>query len=284
MSRDIASQPTNNFSLLSPKQVRRRKTQELELTLAENEKLIKSRLYAKTISRGEINISEALQHADSLHMQEKNVKIVTGNSSCTIVSCFTKRTPGAKHFWKFYKNSGYTAIKTEFKRITHKGVEISPVWCRIPTVLKALRSNPAARVLYLDVDTRVDLHQWCNFGQLGIQSPIIMNSFFRKRTYTYKDFEVGGSQVQANAFVVTPGALGIAAVKRWEAAVWEGQLKDQGAIHKQEAGLCGVPGWISCYSNPEQQGCHCSGVQGWKEKDTCVRNVFRGRWTTCNIK
>lgn len=237
---------------------------------------------------GEVEAEDArftklLETPDTIRMQGEVVRRTEANSTCTIVACFTKDTPGAKHFYNYYKKSGYTVITTETEKVTYKGEVTNPVWCRIPAVLNAKRENPEARVLYLDIDTKVSLGDWCNFGALGKDAPIIMNSFYRGRPYIFRDFTLNGTRVQANAFVVAAGDVGLAAMKRWEQAYWEGQYRDQGAVHLQEGGLCGVPGWIHCYSNPEQQKCHCTGVTDSKKKDQCINELYKGKKKDCVV-
>lgn len=213
---------------------------------------------------------------------DEEVQRVKGNNTCTIVGCYTHNMTGWKHFQKFYSKSGYEFVTTAFGQAVRNGTTVVPAWCRIPIALREIRRNPKTRVVYVDVDTRLmDVHRWCNMPHLGVHAPIIMTSLFRRQSVHTSYFTISGTQVQANAFVVTPGPTGLQALLRWQRAFDVIPLHDQGVIHAQEDGLCGIPGWIHCYSNPKQQSCHCTGGRNKAAKEQCIEALFNGTRRHC---
>lgn len=207
---------------------------------------------------------------------------VKGNDTCTIVGCYTQNLTGWKHFQNFYSKSGYEFVTTTFEQVTKDGKKVVPTWCRIPIAQREIHRNPKTRVIYVDVDTRLmDVHRWCNMPHLGVYAPIIMTSLFRHQSVHTPYFTITGTRVQANAFVVTPGSTGLQALLRWQRAFAVIPLHDQGVIHAQEEGLCGVPGWIHCYSNPKQQSCHCTGGPNRVAKEQCIKELFNGTRRHC---
>lgn len=220
----------------------------------------------------------------AIYMNKTSVRTSTGNSSCIIVGCDSRKLPSSEHFWNFYSKSGYVTTFIQFDSLFHKETRGAPHWCRVPAVIRELNRVPNARVLYADIDTRVDFREWCDMEGLGENAPIIMNSVFRRTPFVQRDYTAYGSQVQSNAFVVEPGNTGINAMKRWEDSYYFGDYQDQGAIHLREHKLCGIPGWIHCYSNPGQQGCHCTGSSHGMDKDICLRKLFEGKLPVCDLK
>ena len=217
-----------------------------------------------------------------IEMKGVSVKEQIRNSSCIILSCSTYQTIGLKEFWNYYSKMPYTVSMTLFEHISHEGEAINPVWCRIPSVLNALKRNRNSRVLYLDIDSKVDPIEWCNLPNSEL-APIVMNSYTRGRIYAFKDYKLQGTQVQANSFIVRSGKDGIRAMERWKSQYYNGQYQEQGAIHMQEKGLCGVPGWIACYSNLNQQKCHCPAIKDRHLKAKCIRDLFSGKKKDCPI-
>lgn len=218
-------------------------------------------------------------HTSLITLTNVTTRISPGNKSCIITACQSRHAPGAEHFWNYYRRQSYTLHLYIFDTVTHAGKRAAPAWCRVPAAQTSARKNPNSRIIYADLDTKINVDTWCNLPYSSF-APIIMNSLARGRT-SNEHFAVHGSQVQANVFATMPGRAGFEGLLRWEAAYWNGPLHDQGAIHRLEHGLCGVPGWIACYRNPDQQRCHCFGGKPWKQKDDCIRDLFLGNYTPC---
>ena len=217
-----------------------------------------------------------------MKLTDVTIRRATKNSSCIILSCSTHDTIGIEDWWHYYNKFGYTVSMIQFEDIMLKDRKIHPVWCRIPMVMRELEKNIKSRVLYLDIDSKVDPGEWCNLPNTKF-APIVMNSYTRGKVYDFKDYSLSGTHVQANSFIVRSGKDGIRAMKRWRNQYYEGQYYEQGAIHLQEKGLCGVPGWIACYSNYHQQKCHCPAIKEKERKKKCVKDLFSGRKKDCPI-
>jgi len=219
-----------------------------------------------------------------IQMVKPEVETYSGDDRCIIVACYDGNVPGVELFWDYYKSYGYTMRKVKFKTVLAGGVESSPTWCRIPAVLDTIKSFPKSRVIYLDIDTMVNPKIWCHLPDNKKYAPILMNSFTRHKNKTIPGkYFVHGAQVQANAFIVTSGEFGRKAVEKWESAFdHEIEFADQGVIHLREKSLCGIPGWIHCYSNPSQQACHCAARTG-NDNKLCIEDLFHGRKKGCNV-
>lgn len=220
----------------------------------------------------------------SITLNNTSVRTVGGDSSCIIVGCDSRNASDSDYWWHFYSKAGYVTTQIHFEKLLHNGEEGAPHWCRIPTVIRALQQKTQSRVLYVDTDTRVDVNLWCKFESLGDKAPIIVNSAVRNTLEVHDDYTVHGTQVQTNAFVASPGRIGIKAMRRWEKSYYSGDYQDQGAINKQEHGLCGVPGWMHCAANPHQQKCHCCGSSHGMPKHVCIKKLFEGTLKTCDLK
>lgn len=222
---------------------------------------------------------------DKFKFEGMSVQRVKRNSSCILVGCASFGTPGMKYFWDFYSTFGYSVAVTTFTRLTHSDMKAHPAWCRLPAVHKELASNPNSKVIYMDVDTLANLNTWCNLPGLGEHAPMIMNSLHRAKPAGNEYFTVHGSQIQSNAFITAPGKFGQGAIDRWSHFYGSYGVLDQGSVHLHEKGLCGVPGWIHCYSNPYQQNCHCAG--GFNhvkaEKAKCIQRLFNGSKLGCPL-
>lgn len=222
-----------------------------------------------------------------LKMVSAETTTLAGDDSCIIVACYNDGADGIGSFWDYYKEFGYTVRKVKFKHMLAVGKQktIAP-WCRIPTVKQTLKHFPEARVLYLDLDTLVNPKIWCNLPDDKQHAPIVMNSLTRSDQWKHvqpDQYVVHGAQVQANAFIVTSGEYGMKAMDRWERS-YDAKvvMADQGVIHVRENRLCGVPGWIQCYSNPSQQNCHCTGMKK-EDKKSCIEKLFKGQREGCRI-
>lgn len=186
-----------------------------------------------------------------LTFAEDTVRRKEGNGSCTIIGCTTAGSSGADTFWDHYSKSEYSIALTTFKHVMMNGKAVDSGWCRIPAALNELKRNRHSRVVYANTNVRLgDVSVWCNMPHLGKDAPIIMTSLYRERKYETDDYTVAGSQVQSNAFVVTPGRHGVNALLKWQDLYAEVPYGEQGVIHMEEQGLCGVPGWINCYRFP----------------------------------
>ena len=218
-------------------------------------------------------------------MVGSTTKRVYYNSSCHLVGCHSKGTVGASYYWDYYSKQGVSASIVEFDYLQFGKERIHPAWCRIPAVTAELMRSPASRVVYIDIDSLCNVKTWCHMPHLGDTTPIIMTSLHRPKPESTVHFTVHGTQVQTNIFTVSSGETGIRAMKRWEGLYGDYPLRDQGAIHKLEDQLCGVPGWIHCHSNPEQQKCHCAGRFKGNPigKDQCIRKLFMGELSGCSI-
>lgn len=230
--------------------------------------------------RSSLEISKptiALENAVSRHMHL--------NSSCILVGCHSRATVGVEYFWDYYSKQGVSISLIAFDQVVFNKKSIHPTWCRIPAVYGELMKHPNAKVVYIDIDTLCDVNIWCNMPHLGEHAPIVMNSLHRSKQEPTKDFIVHGTRVQANLFVVAPGEAGRRAIKRWEDSFGEHSLRDQGSIHKEEGSLCGVPGWVYCHSNPQQQKCHCAGhfKGNSSAKSYCIKRLFSGEINACSI-
>ena len=203
------------------------------------------------------------------------------NSSCILVGCHSYGTVGADFFWNYYSKKGYSTTLISFQSVRYNNKAVNPTWCRIPAAMQEKVINPLANVVYIDIDTLSDVTVWCNMPHLGKNAPIVMTSLFRAKAERTNDFTVHGTQVQANLFVVTSGNDGLDALEKWENSFGGHALRDQGAIHLKEQGLCGIPGWIHCYRNPEQQKCHCSTQFGGNKtaKSECIQKIIPRRKT-----
>lgn len=218
---------------------------------------------------------------DYLVLEDVKVRRVQGlpNRTCSLVACHTPGTPGVAPFWDYYRRSGYDLAMYSAKSVLHKRRRTGPHWCCVAAVRDEMRARPGRRVLYVDIDTKLRPDEWC---ALPDAAPIMMNSLFRGEPEVTADFTMYGTGVQSNAFVVAAGARGLRALRRWERAHYRGAFWDQGALHLQEKGVCGVPGWIACTSNPEQNYCHCCTVPG-RDKQTCIEGLFNGTMPGCPI-
>lgn len=219
----------------------------------------------------------------SIVLNNTSVRTVGGDSSCIIVGCDSRNLSDSDYWWDFYSKAGYVTTQIRFEKLLHNGEEGAPHWCRIPTVIRALQRKARSRVLYVDTDTRVDVNLWCKFESLGKNAPIIVNSAVRNALEVHKDYTVHGTQAQTNAFVASSGHIGMKAMRRWEKSYYSGDYQDQGAINKQEHGLCGVPGWMHCAANPQQQRCHCCGSSHGMPKDVCIKKLFEGTLEICDL-
>lgn len=209
-------------------------------------------------------------------------KYKIANSTCVIIGCHSRDTPGHDIFWKYYSQLGYTTILISFSALWMNERRIAPHWCRVGVAMREIARHPTSRVLYVDIDTRLsNIQKWCNMPYLGVHAPIIMTSLYRANAVRVKQFTVHGTQIQTNAFVVAPGEVGMNALRRWQQGYGHFPYADQGALHVQEQGLCGVPGWIHCYGNPEQQGCHCTGIRNSTLKEACIAKLFAGKLPSC---
>lgn len=216
---------------------------------------------------------------DTFQFINPRVENFTGrNSTCILIGCHSSETTYAQYFRDWYGNCGYDVVITVFDDIRlrdNSSQAVAPHWCSLPASLQALRANPNSRVIYADLDTRIDIATWCDMPHIGVNSPIVMNSLYRQKSRKTQKFTVQGTMVQSNTYVVASGLVGIAALRRWEQGFddyWP--FFDQGAIHVAEKGLCGVPGWVSCYSNHLYQRCHCTGLPDKDAKIDCVRRLF----------
>lgn len=208
------------------------------------------------------------------------------NSSCIVVGCFSHGTVGVDFFWNYYSKKGYTLTLFSFSSIKVGNRHVHPTWCRIPAVMKEKARNPEARVLYIDIDTLADVDLWCNMPYLGEHTPIVMTSLFRLKPEPARKFTVHGTQVQANLFIVAPGRYGMNAMNRWDSSFGFHEMREQGSVHIEEGrNFCGVPGWIQCYRNPEQQKCHCSTQfkGNLTAKRSCIEKLFQGRRRGCIV-
>lgn len=207
--------------------------------------------------------------------------------SCIIVGCHSADTPGAESYWRFYTTkTRYAVAFYGFHQVHYENRRTSDKWCDVPSTIKELNHNPSSRIIYVDVDTRIDSDVWCNLPDDPISGPLVVNSLTRgyaKPGENNGAFVVEGTRVQTNVFRVTSGKRGLEAMERWEQGFWNGPLSDQGAIHLKEEGLCGVAGWAMCYSNPEQQTCHCFGSGNLAGKIACIEKLFNGTHEKCRL-
>lgn len=222
----------------------------------------------------------------AITLQNNSVRTSAGNNSCIIVGCDSRNSRAGMYWWNFYSKTEYVTTQIRFDGLLHKGKPVSPNWCRIPSVIHELERFPGSRVLYIDTDTRVNYTHWCNTSPraLGPMAPIIMNSVYRKVKNLQPEYTVYGTQVQTNVFLAAPGDVGVKAMRRWEDLYHSRMYQDQGAIHILENGLCGVPGWIHCAANGQQQGCHCTGTSQGMKKVVCIRKLFEGKVYFCPYK
>lgn len=219
---------------------------------------------------------------NGLRMRGTHVRRLKGDSKCTIVACHTPGAPGAREFWAHYSKSGFSMAAVEFDVVSRNEVPVAIPWCRIPSVIGELQRTPGTRVLYLDLDTKIDPKLWCELP-VGQAAPIVMNSYRRTKEFKFEDYTLEGSRVQANVFLVTAGVDGVRAMRRWAYSYYDGQYQEQGAIHLREKGLCGVPGWIACYSNPHQQNCHCAAIKSLAAKVRCIASLYAGTKKGCPL-
>jgi len=219
-----------------------------------------------------------------IKMSDTKSETLAGDDRCIIVSCYDKHAPGIGLFWDYYRTFGYTMKRVEFDKVLAGGQKTVQAWCRIPAVLETMKEYPNSRIMYLDIDTKVNPRVWCNLPDIKEHAPIIMNSFTRPKDKQIPGkYSMYGAQVQANAFIVTAGIEGRKAMEKWESAFDDRLLlHDQGVIHLREKGLCGVPGWIQCYRNPNQQKCHCAAIVG-ADKQKCIRALFKGKKEGCHV-
>lgn len=205
---------------------------------------------------------------DEITLSNESISKENANSSCVIVSCASHRINNmSEHFWNYYKGKGYSVRLFHFDMTRRGGYNISPLWCRIPALRATMKEMPTSRPIYIDIDTLVNVRVWCDLPL----APIVMNSLHRHAALaTMYTRWVSGSQVQSNAVAVMPGRGGLRALRRWE-MLYSRKTHDQGVIHAIENGMCGIPGWIHCYSNPEQQRCHCTGSE---DKNKCIEDLF----------
>jgi len=218
-----------------------------------------------------------------LRMVRAKTTTVTGENQCIIVACYDDGAFGVEYFREYYKSFGYTMRLLKFKIMRSSGGQkAAPAWCRIPAVIDTINRYPQSRVLYLDLDTIVNPTKWCNLPDNNEHAPIVMNSLQRSKIESKSEFfYVHGTQVQTNAFIVTAGEHGRKAMERWESFYNPKMpMVDQGVIHYRENRLCGLPGLIQCYSNPDQQKCHCGGIRG-KKKEPCIKDLFEGKKKGC---
>lgn len=217
-------------------------------------------------------------------MSDTKTETLPGDDRCVIVSCHDKKVMGIGLYWDYYRSFGYTMRRVEFGKVLAGENKTVQSWCRIPAVLETIKDFPDSRILYLDIDTKVNPRVWCNLPDVKEHAPIIMNSYLREVDKLIPGkYSMYGSQVLSNAFIVTPGQHGREAMEKWESAFDDSLfLHDQGVIHLREKGLCGVPGWIHCYRNPNQQRCHCAAIIG-AAKQQCIRKLFKGEKDDCHI-
>lgn len=216
--------------------------------------------------------------------ENPSIQEVQSNSSCIIVACYSYGTPGAAYFWDYYSRQRYTLVMTAFDHVIQNNRRTAPNWCRLRAVQDVIIKYPSARVVYIDIDTLADVNLWCNMPHLNEHAPIIMTSLYRAKPYKAKRYTVYGTQIQSNLFVVHSGIVGLNAMKRWENVHGNFELKDQGAIHFQEGELCGIPGWIHCHRNAEQQNCHCTGrFRHNSGKELCIKSLFLGQRLNCHL-
>lgn len=221
---------------------------------------------------------------DTMELVNPRRRTAPGNESCVVVGCHTPDTPGADSYWNYYRRTGYAFAFYAIDMVTHKGRRASDKWCDVPVARDELRLRPHSKIIYVDVDTKINVKAWCDLPQHD-GGPLIINSLTRGMANTATGFfVVEGTQIQTNAFRVAPGEAGLLALKKWEDNFYRGTLSDQGALHRFERGLCGVPGWIACYSNPEQQGCHCFGSGNRPGKVKCIADLFNGTLSRCKLK
>lgn len=217
-------------------------------------------------------------------MTNTYTETIPGNNSCIIVSCYDKTAPGIGPFWDYYRTFGFTLKRIEFSEVLAGGQKAVPAWCRIPAVRETINEYPKSRVIYLDIDTKINPKVWCSLPDIKEYAPIVMNSLIRINGNGFVlpgKFSVLGTQVQANAFIVTSGQHGMKAMEKWESAYDDIRLQDQGVIHLRERGLCGIPGWIQCYRNPNQNNCHCAAIKDRGQKENCIRTLFDGSKNNC---
>lgn len=221
---------------------------------------------------------------DTIELVNPQRRTSSGNDSCVIVGCYTPDTPGVDSYWNYYHKSRYAFTLYAIDMVTHKGRRASDKWCDVPSARNELRIRLNSKIIYVDVDTKIDVEAWCNLPNHEA-GPLIVNSLTRGAANTVNDFfVVEGTQIQTNAFRAAPGKAGLLALKRWEDSFYRGPLSDQGALHRFERGLCGVPGWIACYNNPEQQNCHCFGSGNRPGKIDCIGRLFNGTWPKCKLR
>lgn len=230
-------------------------------------------------SQAKADVSASYRHPDEmLRLENVTFRRAKGESSmCRIVACASRSTPGIDTFFKYYSQSTFSVTVVQFSRVMTGRKSVRPNWCCVPAVIDELRRYPNARVLFLDIDTKVDPAEWCALPR----APIVMNSLYREKALKLKDYTLFGTHVQSNAFITDSGNNGMSAMIRWERNFYVGTFQDQGAIHTHERGLCGIPGWISCYSNPIQQRCHCSSIRRKADKQRCIDKLFSGNHLKC---
>lgn len=221
---------------------------------------------------------------DSLRLVDKKVLRAAGrpDQKCTLVACHTPRTPGVQPFWDYYRGRGHAVAMYKTEAVLHKGKKANSKWCDVAAVRDELRHSANRRVIFADIDTKVDVDEWCKLPDYE-HAPIIMNSVFRGGVTVTSDYNVSGTMVQSNAFIVAAGRRGLRAMRRWEEEYYSRAYWDQGAIHRLENGVCGIPGWVACRSNPEQNRCHCLGFARKEDKHACVEKLFNGTVVRCKL-
>lgn len=221
---------------------------------------------------------------DTIQLVNPRRRASSGNESCVVVGCYTPDTPGVESYWDYYSKSEYASALYAMEMVTHKGRRSSDKWCDVAAARDELRIRPNSKVIYVDIDTKIDVRAWCNLPNHEA-GPIIINSLTRPpaKGPTTDLFTVEGTQLQSNVFRAAPGTNGLLALKRWEENFYSGPLSDQGALHRYEKGICGVPGWLACYNNPEQQTCHCFGSGNKPGKINCIAKLFNGTYHKCKM-
>lgn len=222
------------------------------------------------------------RRADDLVLINPERRTSSGNETCIIVGCHTQNTPGVESYWKYYSRSAFAFSLYSIESVNYGKRHVPDTWCDVPATRDELRLSPKSRIIYVDIDTKIDVKVWCELPNHE-SAPLILNSLARATVTAAEDFIVAGTQVQANVFRVAPGNAGLWALRRWEDNFQAKTLQDQGAIHRFENRLCGVPGWVACFHNPEQQNCHCFGSGNWTKKDNCIDQLFKGTLRKCKL-
>lgn len=240
----------------------------------------------KALTLNSVNTTNVmLSNSFIFSLANPRIQEVQSNSSCILVACYSYGTPGSTYFWEYYSRQGYTLVMTAFDYVIVNNRRTAANWCRICAIQNAMKKFPYARVVYIDIDTLADVKLWCNMPHLSEHAPIIMTSLYRETPYKTDKYMVYGTQIQSNLFVVHPGTVGLNAMKRWGNLYGKYKLEDQGAIHFQEGELCGIPGWIHCHRNTQQQNCHCSGSfrHNSTAKEFCIKRLFLGQRLHCDL-